>query len=98
MRDRFDADLLLDEQTREQGTHAALRSWTVGNVDCIDARILQCSGVVQHLGCIDTTRWHDFDRRNELTARQLTGELRALSEWKWLSRLVVRNLGVMSVS
>ena len=66
VRDRLDADALLDEQTRHERTHAALRARPVGHVHRIDARDLERGDALEHSRRVDAARRHDLHGRDEL--------------------------------
>ncbi len=78
--DRLDSHLALDDDGREQRSHAALRPRAVGDVDGVHARRLERAALREHRCGIDALGGHDLDARDQLSAGELGAEARALGE------------------
>ena len=103
VRDRLDADLLLDEHARQQRAHAALRARAVGHVHRIDARVLELRARRASMRVASTPRGGTIstDVTNS-SARDLRRPARALGERhrrrrRLRSRCRVRRVGAARV-
>ena len=73
----FDPDLALDDDRRRQHTHAGLGARTVKHVHRVDPGLLERSATIDHRSGAPSLFRHDLNRRDEVTAGDLSAELRA---------------------
>ena len=71
---RLHPDLPLDHEAPRQRAHPALGPGPVGNVDRVDARLLEQADLLEHRRRIHPLRRHDLDRGDESALRELGAE------------------------
>ena len=71
VRDRLDAEFLLEQDACQHRAHAALRARTVRDIDGVDPGVTQRPDVGEHARGVDAARRHDLDRGHERAACEL---------------------------